>query len=358
MRRFVFCLVVAACSTPPRPAPIVPVAAPATKPTALPTPAAPDRIDELAVKARSHAFFDAYDRHDLDGVVADLSPAFVMFEDARFLDGALLRKMVTGRAEAHAAVRSRTWSDEHVFASGNSAVFIGRDVEKAPAEADHGAMELDGYNTLVWVRDGDRWALAHWQWARAGIDAERERWNEAFRNETGFNLKPNQLLVDTVKGRKPGTALDVAMGQGRNALFLAQQGWKTTGVDIADEGMRKAKDRAAQQKLKLETINADVDKFDFGKDKWDLVTLIYAGDNAATVEHIIPSIKKGGLFVCEYFHADSDMAKGGAGGWKTGQLAELFKTGFKILRDDVVEDNADWAGQRKTKLVRFVAQKL
>ena len=35
-----------------------------------------------------------------------------------------------------------------------------------------------------------------------------------------------------------------------------------------------------------------------------------------------------------------------------------FKDGWKILRDDHVEDNADWAGQRKTKLVRFVAQKL
>jgi ubiquinone/menaquinone biosynthesis C-methylase UbiE len=162
-----------------------------------------------------------------------------------------------------------------------------------------------------------------------------------------------------VKGRKPGTALDVAMGQGRNAVYLATQGWKVTGVDISDEGMRMAKEAAAAQKLKLDTVTADLDKYDFGKDRWDLVTLIYAGSNADEVQRILPSIKKGGLFVCEYFHADSEVAKTGAGGWATGKLAELFTKagGFKILRDDVVDDNADW-GQRKTKLVRFVAQRL
>lgn len=89
---------------------------------------------------------------------------------------------------------------------------------------------------------------------------------------------------------------------------------------------------------------------------WDLITLIYAGtDHVARVK---PALRKGGLFVCEYFHADSDVAKNGAGGFKDGELASHFKDGgFEILRDDVVEDNADWAGMRKTKLVRFVARK-
>jgi ubiquinone/menaquinone biosynthesis C-methylase UbiE len=237
-------------------------------------------------------------------------------------------------------------------------VFVGHAVVTLPPDGDHPVGTQDGYETLVWVRAGERWQIAHWQWVRAGLDAERDKWNDYFKNSHGYNLKPNQLLVDTVKGKKPGTALDVAMGQGRNAIFLASQGWKVTGVDISDEGMRIAKDAAAAQKLKLDTVNADLEKYDFGKDRWDLVTLIYAGDNVDEVKRILPSLKKGGLFVCEYFHADSDAAKSGAGGWATGKLAELFKDGFKIIRDDVVEDNADWAGQRKTKLVRFVAQKL
>jgi hypothetical protein len=44
-----------------------------------------------------------------------------------------------------------------------------------------------------------------------------------------FTTQPNALLVATVEGRKPGRALDVGMGQGRNALFLALKGWDVTG---------------------------------------------------------------------------------------------------------------------------------
>jgi hypothetical protein len=85
---------------------------------------------------------------------------------------------------------------------------------------------------------------------------------------------------------------------------------------------------------------------------------IYAGADARLVARIKPSLKRGGLFISEHFHTESDVTKRGVRGWATGELAALFKDGFKILRDDVVEGNADWAGQRKTKLARFVAQKL
>ncbi|MGE5183735.1 MAG: hypothetical protein ACM31C_16800, partial [Acidobacteriota bacterium] len=114
---------------------------------------------------------------------------------------------------------------------------------------------------------------------------------------------------------------------------------------------------AAKQKLRLDTVESDIDKFDLGKDHWDLVTMIYAGADPKLVERIQPSIKKGGLFVTEYFHADSDAAKSGAEGWQTGQLAKLFGDGrWEILRDEVVDDIADWS-LREQKLVRFVARK-
>ena len=115
--------------------------------------------------------------------------------------------------------------------------------------------------------------------------------------------------------------------------------------------------RQRKRKLALDTVSADIDTWDFGTARWDLVTLIYAGDDAKLVEKIKPSLRKGGLFICEYFHADSDAAKAGAGGWATGKLAGLFASGYTILRDDVVDDTADYS-LRKQKLVRFVAQKL
>jgi SAM-dependent methyltransferase len=328
-------------------APVQPMVATPAVATAAPT------LEEARVIAYSKAWFQAFDADEAALVVEAMGPAFVMFEDQRFFDRALIEKRFEMRRAKKAPIVTREWSDEHAFSAPGTAVFVARAIETLP-----GKPPVDGYNTLVWVHDGGRWVIAHMQWVRGGVTAERDRWNEAFAQGIGFNLKPNQLLVDTLKGKKPGTAIDLLMGQGRNALHLASQGWKTTGVDISDEGIRQAKAEAAKQKLKLEALLADVDNYDLGKSKWDLITLIYAGTDASLVGRIKLALKKNGLFICEYFHADSEVAKTGAGGWKTGELAELFKDGFEIVRDEVVDDNADWAGMRKTKLVRFVARKM
>jgi SAM-dependent methyltransferase len=349
-------LVLAACAASPQPLqqPVCPPGK-VVMPAAVVRPA-PD-LDEAAVKERSHAFFDAYDRASVEEMQAMLAPSFVRYEDERFADRAMVLDSLKRRRDRHVPILSRTWGDERVYASGNAAVFFGDAKEHVPAFADRAASDEDGANTLVWVRTGDRWTVALWQWDTGGIAAERERWNSWLQG-SGFNHKPNQTLVDAVKGRKPGTALDIATGQGRNAVYLATQGWKVTGVDIADQGLAMAREEAAKQKVKLETVQSEIEKYDLGKDRWDLVTMIYAGNDAKLLERIKPSIKKGGLFVTEYFAADSELAKAGPGGWDPKVLEAAFKDGWKILRDDHVEDKADWAGQRKTKLVRFVAEKL
>jgi len=342
----------AAPAEPAAPAPACPpVVAPST-PAASP---APPPLDEAAVKNKSHEFFATLDR--FDDVAPMLAPGFVTIADQRFVDDKRLAAMAQSDRERRTPARSRTWSNERVFATPGSYVFFGRSIQHWPADASHGDVDRDGWNTLVWVPVGPSWKVALSEWERGGIDAEKARWNETFRIAGIFKTEPNQLLIDTVKGQRPGTALDIAMGQGRNAIYLASQGWRVTGVDISDEGIRIAKQEAAKRKLKLDTIEADVDAWDPGKDRWDLVTLIYAGDNAKRVEHLKPSIRKGGLFVVEYFHADSDMAAFGAGGWQTGALAKLFGDGqWEIVRDDVVEDVSDW-GMTKRKLVRFVARR-
>jgi hypothetical protein len=74
-----------------------------------------------------------------------------------------------------------------------------------------------------------------------GAAMEIERWNQILTAQTPrFNTKPNAFLVEIVKNRQPGTALDVGMGQGRNAIWLAQQGWTATGFDPADRAVALA----------------------------------------------------------------------------------------------------------------------
>jgi hypothetical protein len=79
--------------------------------------------------------------------------------------------------------------------------------------------DMDGSYSLVWCREGGANKIAFWSWHVAGSGATRLSFNEIFRNGSGFSKEPNQLLIDTVAKVKPGAALDVGMGQGRNSLY-------------------------------------------------------------------------------------------------------------------------------------------
>jgi SAM-dependent methyltransferase len=113
------------------------------------------------------------------------------------------------------------------------------------------------------------------------IRERREELHTAFFDRTyagapRFNTAPNRLLAETVKGLRPGRALDVHMGQGRNALFLAAQGWDVTGFDYSAEGVRAARKAAEKAGLRLQAIVARHETFDFGQSKWDMVVMSYS----------------------------------------------------------------------------------
>jgi 2-polyprenyl-3-methyl-5-hydroxy-6-metoxy-1,4-benzoquinol methylase len=198
--------------------------------------------------------------------------------------------------------------------------------------------------------------LAHAQRAATGEAAEAERWNEVFLRGVTFNLEPNNLLAEVIKGRKPGTALDVAMGQGRNALYLAKQGWDVTGLDISAVGIAQAQDEARRQGVKLTIAFQSVDDFDFGTGRWDLIALIYFGAREY-VDRVRQGLKPGGIVVVEGFHRDTAKAAkiGASVVFDTGELPRLF-AGFRILRYEDVEATGDY-GLEKARLVRLVAQK-
>ena len=170
-----------------------------------------------------------------------------------------------------------------------------------------------------------------------------------YRMETPlFRKSASQFLARMVQGRKPGRALDVAMGQGRNSLFLASAGWEVAGYDISEGGMAEAKQAATSAGLKIKTFRANHDEFDYGVEQWDLIVETFAFTNlsdAAYRKRVIDSLKPGGLLVIEGF---------GGGGAKNVMLEGFM--GLRILSYEDSEDIADW-GMQKARLLRLAAQK-
>lgn len=72
-------------------------------------------------------------------------------------------------------------------------------------------------------------------------------WEQRYRDsDRVWSGKPNPLLVREVTGLTPGTALDLGCGEGADAVWLARQGWRVTGVDIAQTALERAAAHAAQ----------------------------------------------------------------------------------------------------------------
>lgn len=191
---------------------------------------------------------------------------------------------------------------------------------------------------------------------------EKERWNRVFSSpQPIFNPNPNAFLAEVVRGRRPGKALDLGMGQGRNALFLAQNGWDVTGVDISDVGLGQAREQARKLGLKLNTVLQNADDFDFGKERWDLVALIYFPPRPY-VSRIRESLKAGGIVVVEGFHREAaEKRRIGAGVvFGSNELLNLFES-FRILRYEDVYAPADWGSpgeKENARLVRLLAEKM
>ena len=190
-----------------------------------------------------------------------------------------------------------------------------------------------------------------------GARAEVERWNQILTAEKPrFNTAPNGFLVEMVKGRKPGTALDVGMGQGRNGIWLAQQGWDVTGFDPADKAVELARQTAQKLGVQLKTEITTSEKFDFGERRWDLILVSYAGARGMT-DIVQRALKPGGIVVVEAFHRDATKGSniGAAVVFDTGELPSLFPQ-LRVVRYEEPVTAPDF-GPGKVRVVRYCAER-
>jgi len=177
-------------------------------------------------------------------------------------------------------------------------------------------------------------------------DGAKVLWNKVYAGHDPIFLQtPNALLASAIQGRKPGKALDFGMGQGRNTVFLAMQGWDVIGFDPSDEGVRLAQASAVKAGVKIRAVVSTDDRFDFGVAQWDLIAMTYIrSPTARDAERIRRALAPGGIFVYEN------------GSDRHNELLKLFLS-FRILRFEDVNAFPDWNPAEKIRLERLVAEK-
>jgi SAM-dependent methyltransferase len=128
-------------------------------------------------------------------------------------------------------------------------------------------------------------------------------WDAMFKFGGGPD-RPLRLLAEVVRDAPAGSALDVAMGNGRNGVYLASLGWKVTGYDISAQALAQARRRAAEMRAAIEMVQAGHREFDFGVERWDLIVLSYIVADGGDLETLFGarlwrSLRPGGCVVCE-----------------------------------------------------------
>src|SRR5690606_18820064 len=137
---------------------------------------------------------------------------------------------------------------------------------------------------------------------------------------------------------------DIHMGQGRNALFLAAKGWDVTGFDYSEEGVRAARKAAAKAGLKLNALAARHEDFDFGRQQWDLVLMLYTWVplGSAYPARIVDSLRTGGVLVFEHLMEETGSER--AAPWlpRPGELPRIFSR-LRVVRYEDTRRAADWS---------------
>lgn len=127
-------------------------------------------------------------------------------------------------------------------------------------------------------------------------------WNARYDTaELVWTGEPNLFLPPEVESLAPGRALDLACGEGRNAVWLATQGWEATGVDFSATGVAKGEQLAAERGASVTWVVADATTWDAPAGAFDLVIVFYlqlpADERAAAVATAVRALAPDGTFL-------------------------------------------------------------
>jgi tellurite methyltransferase len=192
------------------------------------------------------------------------------------------------------------------------------------------------------------------------------KYDAAYSSLKDFKHEPNGFLTRCLERIAPhgvaagSRALDLGVGQGRNAILLAQLGYDTLGIDRSEIGVAAVRHNAAELGCQLRAQVADAATYDFGRDCWDLVALLYYPLPILLIERIKAAVRPGGHIIVERFSQKKDTVG------PDGEDAKLPNPMLRYFQDwnvlhyehDVFQSDWHWSGESPTGLiVRLLARK-
>jgi SAM-dependent methyltransferase len=123
------------------------------------------------------------------------------------------------------------------------------------------------------------WSLPTGRLISESDQVDSQQWDERYSGtEFEWTTRPNQFVAAELADLPPGRALDLAAGEGRNTVWLAERGWQVTAVDFSRVGLEKGRKLSAARgvdEARVDWIVADLRDFEPDRDFYDLVLIAY-----------------------------------------------------------------------------------
>ncbi len=169
---------------------------------------------------------------------------------------------------------------------------------------------------------------------------DKERWDKKYSTEAYiFGKEPVPFLKQNAHLLPKGKALDIAIGEGRNGVYLATLGFDVLGLDISEKGLAKAHQLAKQNGVTIETRVVDLESHQLKKNAYDVILLMYYMQRDLWPQ-INDALKPGGMAVIETYNVDHLKHARFNPKWllQSNELIHAFKD-MKIIRYQAYEDN-------------------
>jgi SAM-dependent methyltransferase len=135
-------------------------------------------------------------------------------------------------------------------------------------------------------------------------DQDKIRWDKKYATKKYlFGREAIPFLQDHVDLLPKGHVLDLAMGEGRNSVYLATKGFQVTGVDISAEGLKKAETLAAGLGVTITTVVADLESYEIPANSFDVIICTYYLQRDLFPK-IATALKPGGIALIETYTMD------------------------------------------------------